>query len=137
MSGYLKPDEPTVDVTCDGCGDMFTIYRRAVEEGQETLCFACLRCGKGGRVPSAPGQRMEMREKKRVVSGGRRYGKMLEQLETMILAVRTGQTALLMSPEFVIMTKTHYDELMTKIYPRKQPQMWIDEESKMIEDTTD
>ena len=58
---------------------------------------------------------------------------MLEQLETMILAVRTGQTALLMSPEFVIMTKTHYDELMTKIYPRKQTQMWIDEASKMIE----
>ena len=52
MSGYLKPDEPTVDVTCDGCGDTFTIYRRAVEEGQEKLCFACLRCGKGGRVPT-------------------------------------------------------------------------------------
>ena len=54
-----------------------------------------------------------MSEKKRVVSGGRRYGKMLEQLETMILAIRTGQTALLMSPEFVVMTKTYYDELMT------------------------
>jgi len=72
-----------------------------------------------------------MRKQNRVMSGGRRYGKILEQLETMILAVRTGQTALMMSPEFVVMTKDYYDELMTKIHPREQPQMWIDESGEV------
>ena len=72
-----------------------------------------------------------MSEQDRIISGGRRHGKILEQLEMMILAVRTGQTALMMSPEFVVMTKDHYDELMTKIHPREQPQMWIDESGEM------
>jgi len=72
-----------------------------------------------------------MRKQNRVMSGGRRYGKILEQLETMILAVRTGQTALMMSPEFVVMTKDHYDELMTKIHPKEKPQMWIDESGEV------
>jgi hypothetical protein len=71
---------------------------------------------------------------KRTVHHGRMPGKLLRQVQAMIIAIRLGRAAVILSPDFVVMSKDYYDELMNKVRPKIEPEVWIDDAHFLEED---